>query len=171
MPNPNATQSAKPSAFMPALANYLATSLQMNRAQVKIIAPESEKILPNKAEKQISLMLDNPTPVNVNDGAGRYGFKMSRKLVVTVTTRNVSDRAGQDEIALLQHWDFQDQIQNFLLLTIENLGVTPVPFALPIKYVGGGDNVEKSADEVPGLYESVLVFELSYISQVQIPTP
>jgi hypothetical protein len=168
------TQYAKPSEFMAFLAEYLASKLGEDLTEVRIVSDEKAGVNPHKAgSRMVLLSLGNPVPTNPNAGAGRHGFPTARKLMAKLGTRNVSDAAGDDTAAMIEHWDFQDAVIDALLLEPTAAGnVNDVDdvkrFLTPIKLVGGDDDV-KRIKGTHGQYESVLVFEVNYAAKVTRP--
>jgi hypothetical protein len=166
-----ATQSTKPTKFMPRLRNYLADELELPPTEVKIATDESGDPSPHSVEdRSVMLSLQNPAAVNVNAGAGRRGFPLTRVLLVKVRTRGGLDAAGEDDIALAAHWDLQDEIINALLVlphTEDKDGL--FPFVGPVQFVGQGQGDVKRIKNTSSGYESVLPFLLKYVPEVEVP--
>lgn len=172
------TQSTTPSTFMPRLLKKLSAGLSLDPSAVRIAVEETANQKPHATagDKALVLVLKNPSPVNVNAGAGRKGFPLNRDLIVKVRTRGGLDMAGEDETALNTHWTFQDAVLNLLLNlphTAENYGGldanddSRMPFLTPVKYIGGGDEVKRVKDS-GAAYESVLIFRINYSTRLDL---
>lgn len=164
------TQYGRPSEFMPFLVEYLAAELGEETTEVRMATDETAGVNPHKAGSRLALLsLGNPVPVNANAGAGRHGYPLARQLRVRLGTRNVSDAAGNDFAALVEHYDFQDAVIDALLVGPTGSNALDEDdvrrFLAPVKFVGGDDDVKRVKD-THGQYESVLVFELAYAAKV-----
>jgi hypothetical protein len=173
------TQSTSPTVFMPRLETHLARLLKIDPATVRTGVDETGEQKPHRTptDTALLLVLTNAHPTNVNAGAGRKATPLTRDLVVKVRTRGGSDIAGEDKIALNEHWALQDKVMNALLVlphTAENYtGMDAnddrrMPFLTPIKYVGGGQDVKRVKDSA-GVYESVMTFRITYSPEVDLP--
>jgi len=157
-------QTATPSVFVPQLATDLAAELNWNRSLVTLVTPElSEKAVTNQPVESVSLELQNPEPVQVNAGAGRRGFPVTRRRKAICVTRLATDVGDSDEQALKKHWILQDKVLNFFVLA--HYGV--YGFISPIKYLGAGDDVNRRNNKAAGL-QSVLIFEVTYVLKVEL---
>lgn len=166
-----ATQSSTPVKFMPRLRDYLVEQLQLDATEARVATEKTgETMVHNLGDRNVQLTLHNPQPVNPNAGAGRFGFPLTRKLIVRVRTRGGLDEAGSDEAAMADHWAFQDAVINALLVLPHTQDKVDgeVPLIAPVKYVGSGENV-KRLESSANSFESSLVFELSYIPEVTVP--
>jgi hypothetical protein len=158
-----ATHSAVPSEFMDWVKNFLAQKLSADRTDVRLATDESEKTKVHwAADRLVLLTLGDPVPQEKDPGGGRHAYIVVRPLEVKVKTRGGEDVAGSDEIALANHWDFQDVIFEALVL---ELGNAEKRFVNPIKYVGAKGRVERVKDTV-SVFESTLVFEVKYVLKV-----
>lgn len=165
-----ATQSSTPVKFMPRLRDYLAEALELDKTEVRIATEVTGEVpahMVSGGDHSLQLTLHNPNPVNPNAGAGRYGFPLTRKLICRLRTRGGLDEAGNDEAALADHWAFQDELINALLVKrhTEDKG-GEFPFIQPIHYLGAGENVKRIKD-LASSYESSLVFQVTYIPEVE----
>lgn len=167
-----ATQSSTPVKFMPRLRDYLADALQLDKTEVRIATETTGEVPTHMAmggDRGLQLTLHNPLPVNPNAGAGRFGFPLTRKLIVRMRTRGGLDEAGSDEAAMADHWDFQDKIINSLLLVPHTQDKTKEhPYVQPIHYLGAGENVHR-VKNMANTFESSLVFQLTYVPEVTVP--
>lgn len=173
----NATQSTTPADFMPILQEFLALSLGADDTDVRVTTEESFDAKPHPiGDRVVGLELYDPDPVNPNAGAGRRGFPTTRVMAVHLLTRGGLDEAGQDIRALADHWGFQDQVIDALLVLPHTVAQTPtelkpfpMPFIGPIKHVkGSGGKVHRVGDST-ATYRSTLYFVLSYVPNVKVP--
>lgn len=167
------TQFGIPSEFMKYLQDVLRVALKMDVANVRIATDKTTEQSPHNAEERtLELILNDPVPVNPKAGAGRHGFPLARQLVVKIRTRGGSDMAGEDQIALLDHWNFQDEVLNVLLVrpnvvneTDEDVPVEGTRFLSPITYLGNGGTTIR-VENSGSMYESKLIFQLVYAPKV-----
>jgi hypothetical protein len=166
------TQYGEPSEFMKYLQEVLSEALSLDPSVVQVSTDETGDQKPHSlggGDRAIRLVLNDPRPVNPNAGAGRHATPLARQLVVKIRTRGGLDQAGEDKVALLAHWNFQDQVMDALLFKANVVtGEDAVPgtrFVLPVKFVGNGGTVKRVKDS-GGAYESVFVFELTYVPKV-----
>jgi len=141
--------------------------------RLRLVLPENTSyvrgaVMPNplqaeyKAEEGIHVLMGSPEPTP-DSGAGRWGFKVTRDIVVHVVSRSVLDAVGRDEIALVRHTDLEEAVVNAVLdghpsvKTREGIQITWVP---------GGTAVAKASKIDVGFFRSVLVFRLHYAAKL-----
>ena len=149
--------STSPVNFIPAITAKLRTDLSLNTSQVRVV---DEKTIRGKftevlTENGIAVCLSAAAPHPNNPGGGRNAYKVRRNLWIRPTTISYLDPAGRNEIALLEHWGFQDSILSSLVGAV----VSPLILPLHLSQSAGG---QWDLTEDPGRYTSIIQLDVDY---------
>lgn len=138
----------------------------LGAAAVRIVATPNPKLSQYRAEQCVALRFPPPEP-QTTAGAGRYGQPVVRTLQVYVGTENLSDQAGEDEVAALHHLDLEDAVINALVDAQPNQDTR---IGISVRFVPGGSEIERDVKQDPGMLYSVLLFEVKYQQSYSVVT-
>jgi len=145
------------SAILTAFVQRLATD-EVLRPQV-VMRPLPGPV-PYDGKTGVHVFVGSPEPEGSQCGAGRGGYKVTRRVMVLCVTESLTDYGGRSEKAVEKALDMENRVAN------AGMDFLKAPVALGTAYqclwVGGGDEMMRYVKLGPGLCGSVLVFEFKY---------
>lgn len=136
---------------------------------VATTTPES-RIAEYKGQDGLFVSVDPPRPFPL-DGAGRYGRRTNRDIVVSVITANIRDTPPSDKIAMLAHIAREDEVANVLdQLPPETLAYCK-RVGIQIRYLGGDLEMSRkiaSASSNPSIMVSSLRFRAEHNQPMKV---
>lgn len=136
----------------------LRTVLPKDFGYVRVVVRPNPELEEYRAEEGVHCVLGSPSP-QPTSGAGRWGYKVTRPLVVYVCTRSHLDQVGRDELALGKHVTLEESVVNAVLDGHPLVGTRE---GILIAWVPGGQEASRAVPDDVGMLTSMLVFELSY---------
>lgn len=114
------------------------------------------------AEEGIILRVLPPDPQPMA-GAGRNGYITERRIDTVITTQNLRDPGGRDDVHVRTHLRREEQVLN--VLTLDPPADLPygAHVSYLIKFVPGGAELARRIQTNPGMAVSVLSFVVTYV--------
>jgi hypothetical protein len=134
---------------------------------VRCVAAPENRIPQYKAEEGVSVYVSSPQPIP-KDGAGRYGRRTMRDVVVIVATQSLLDEAGSDEKAVLSHVALEESVANILEQVPPPTETYANRVGILIEWVGGGEDIVRQMKVDAGMLVSALRFRVMYTAPMKV---
>lgn len=140
------------------LVARLATAAQGSAPRV-VITPLPGPV-PITGEAGTWCLVGSPEP-DPTSGAGRWGYKVRRTVLVVVVTACTLDPGGRDELAVAKHLRAELAVADACM----DFKAAPIAVgggAYQILWVPGGEEMSRKLKPNPALLTSVLAFDVHY---------
>jgi len=134
---------------------------------IRITTPPDERPL-HRAEEGITISLSGPQ-TDSSSGAGRYGMKTVRQLIVQVASVCNKDVSGEDRYACVSHYDLEETVIDAIMDRHPQVEDVPalIPLGITCNHTGGTDAARAMGKDV-GRIESTLNFTITYPATLSV---
>jgi hypothetical protein len=159
-----ATQSTKPSDFLPVFRTVISAALETQERFVRLVAqPDPSKWSTLTQDFDAAIYLGPISgPLIRSAGAGRNGTPVEQTLTVILRSRSFADQAGGNEAALMGHYDRELKVVDAIHLQHLTGSDSSTPlFIMPPRLIESGDGVKRVITP-DGSIQSTLPFLVTY---------